>query len=62
MPFLRRIRRVDLRRKSQPLRDIVREDDGEDILISDGPDVRIWRVGVTYSSVGWLHSFGLSER
>ncbi|MFI5386234.1 MAG: DUF3883 domain-containing protein [Fimbriimonadales bacterium] len=44
MLFLRRIRHVDLRRNSRPLRDVVREDDADDILISDGPDVRVWRL------------------
>jgi Domain of unknown function (DUF3883) len=44
MLFLRRIRSVELLRNSEPHKELVREDDGEDTLISDGQTERLWRV------------------
>jgi len=42
--FLRKIRQVVLLRNSEVRTDVVREDEGEDTLISDGRSEQIWRV------------------
>jgi hypothetical protein len=44
MLFLRHIRRVVLLKDSQLRKDVVREDDGEDTLVSDGETDQLWRI------------------